>query len=126
MAVRKSRRSRKTRRNTRSSKGAAARRRSSKPAKRAPRRRPPQKAPGARPVHEVSAATRASAFREIHQVLKKHGIANPVREVHFAAAPPERFAAVLPGRCPPNTVRRVVCVLQPDGSTKCGPQCVPI
>ena len=71
---------------------------------------------------ETSAKTRASLFKGIHQVLDAHGIAGQVAELHLDATAPANVAAP----CPPNTIRRVVCVRQDDGTMHCEERCVPV
>ena len=70
---------------------------------------------------ETSAKTRASLFKGIHQVLDAHGIAGQVAELHIDGA-----NASVAAPCPPNTIQRVVCVRQDDGTMHCEERCVPV
>jgi hypothetical protein len=79
------------------------------------------------PLDRASDATRAAVLREFKRVLAGHGIVGELVEIRFE--PPGQPAAgglgfVTP--CPPNHVRRTVCVLQPDGSLKCVQKCEPV
>jgi hypothetical protein len=98
-------------------KSGARKARTRKPVRTKPRGARPKKAAG-KALHKVSAKKRATVFRQINRVLKKHGIAGTVAAMHFESA------ALEP--CPPDTIRRVVCRRQPSGTIKCEELCVPV
>jgi hypothetical protein len=84
------------------------------------RKRASKRAVTARALHKTSAQTRASVFRGIHRVLKEHGVTGRVAQMHLDTASP------IGEPCPPNTIRRVVCSRQDDGTMQCEEQCVPV
>lgn len=75
------------------------------------------------PLHEMSPTQQAGVLQDIQQVLQARGVAGQVAQLHIEQPPSPAGAAV---RCPPNTVRRVVCARQPDGTIVCQERCVPV
>jgi hypothetical protein len=91
------------------------------------RARPPQPKLGMVSLHKAPPRVRASVLRGIHRVLQDHGIAGRVAAVHLEpAAAAADVTAADPNMCPPGTIRRVVCVRQPDGTLSCEEKCTPV
>jgi len=108
---------RRTKRRSGTVKSGARKTRTRKPVRKKARGVRP-KAAAAKPLHKVSAKKRTAVFRQVNRVLQKHGIAGAVAEMHFESA------SVTP--CPPNTIRRIVCRRQPNGTVRCQELCVPV
>ena len=109
----------------------AAKQKAQSKAARSPRRNVPS-----RPdvdLAEAPAGKRAAVAKDIQRVLRKHGIAGKVQQLHVnpvrpkaaaapAAAPIALTAAAAP--CPGGNVRRVVCFFR-KGTFVCEERCVP-
>ena len=90
-----------------------------------PKRRAAKK-PTARALHELSPKKRETVFRQIHQVLKRHGVQGSIAELQTAAPPVRSAAKAAVAACPPGTIRRVVCRRDPVTLTMvCNEECVP-
>ena len=65
----------------------------------------------------ASARLRRTVMRDVGNVLKSHGVAGRVAELHLAGFSAED------GNCPNGQTKHVVCKKQADGSVVCTEEC---